>query len=191
MITTFLLFITACAPGGFDNTYSNLEEFLENNYRFTDVVQSSANSSDVSRAYVAEDKSIQEVSEEIRAEVPAQEVSELVEGKQAIVYPEHFIILTNDEDNPEHTLVEVASHGFVRDNFSPSFFQGMFLLWVLDDILDVDDWGKKQRKRCLDATGNCYRGYGTTGGMYKGPISTPPTVRNPSATRGGGPGTGK
>lgn len=180
LLTAFILLLSACG------ITKDIQEIVEDRYQLEDVVESSVDSSDVSKIYNAEED-IPTVASYLQEQIKPNEVSELKEGKQILVYDDYIVTL-QESDDASNTLVEVATVGFVRDNYQPDFFDGLLAYYILDEILDVDDWGKKQKKRCLNATGNCYGGYGTTGGTYKGP-TTIPSFRGSS--RGGGPGTGK
>jgi hypothetical protein len=176
-----LLLITGCS--------TNMTNFVSEQYPLRDVVKSSTNENDLARVYLAEGKSIDEVAKNLQSKKAPKEISQKQEGKQVLVYDDVFVTLTQSEENPNSTLVEVASYGFVRDNYHPSFFDGLLAFWFLNQLLDVDDWGKMQKKRCFDAGGNCYGGYNRSGGNYKGP-QTPPSFKG-YPVRGGGPGTGK
>jgi hypothetical protein len=177
-----LLLITGCS--------TNAQNIVSEQYPLQDVVKSSTDANDVARVYVAEGKSIDEVAKNLQSKKAPQEISQKQGSKQVLVYDDYFVTLTQDESNPNNTLVEVASYGFVRDNYQPDFFDGLLAYWFLDKIFGVPDWRDQQRKRCFDARGgDCYGGYNRSGGRYKGP-QTPPTFRG-SPVRGGGPGTGK
>ncbi|MCA0171586.1 DUF4247 domain-containing protein [Bacillus sp. RAR_GA_16] len=179
LLAAFILLLSACG------ITKDIQEIVEDRYQLEDVVESSVDSSDVSKVYSAEED-IPSVASYLQEQIKPNEVSELKDGKQILVYDDYIVTL--EDRNDDSTTVEVATVGFVRDNYRPSFFDGLLAYYILDEILDVDDWGKKQKNRCLNATGNCYEGYGSTGGSYKGP-TTIPSFRGSS--RGGGPGTGK
>ncbi|MGA9287515.1 MAG: DUF4247 domain-containing protein [Anaerobacillus sp.] len=181
LLTAFILLLSACG------ITKDIQEIVEDRYQLEDVVESSVDSKDVSKVYQA-DEDISTVASHLQEQIKPNEVSELKEGKQILVYDDYIVTLSEDGDESK-TLVEVASVGFVRDNYQPSFFDGLLAYYILDQILDVDDWGKKQKNRCKNSRGNCYGGYVTTGGSYKGP-SKVPSFRG-SSSRGGGPGTGK
>ncbi|MBM7660548.1 hypothetical protein JOC85_001320 [Bacillus mesophilus] len=168
-------------------------DLAEATYPLMDVVKSGTNQQDVSRVFAVEGQSIELVSSHIQDHVVSQpiEVSEVKDQKQVIVYDQYFVTLTRDPDNTETTLVEIANYGFVRDNYQPNFFNGLLVWWLLDDLLDVDDWKNKQQKRCQNSIGGCYGSYGGTGPGYKGPIGQPSLRGGSSSVRGGGPGTGK
>ncbi|WP_226614651.1 DUF4247 domain-containing protein [Guptibacillus hwajinpoensis] len=180
LLTAFILLLSACG------ITKDILEIVEGRYQLEDVVASSVDSNDTSKVYLAEED-IPSVATYLKEQIKPNEVSELKEGKQILVYDDYIVTL-EESDEPSNTLVEVATVGFVRDNYQPDFFDGLLAYYILDEILDVDDWGKKQKNRCQSASGNCYGGYGSTGGSYKGP-ATIPSFRG--SNRGGGPGTGK
>jgi hypothetical protein len=176
-----------------EGMFHNPLDLAEATYPLIDVVKSGANQQDVSRVFAVEGKSIELVASYIQEHVVSQpiEVSEKKDQKQVIVYDQYFVTLTSDPKNDETTLVEIANYGFVRDNYQPNFFNGLLVWWLLDDLLDVDDWKNKQQKRCQDSIGGCYGSYGSTGFGYKGPVGQPSLRGGSSSVRGGGPGTGK
>lgn len=191
-----VLILSACGSGVQGSTGGTLfkdgiAEYIQTTYRLHDVVSSQEGSAEISEIYIAENQSIETVASDLQNYEKPRELSEKKDNKQVLVYDNLFVILTNDPDNPENTLVEVSDYEFVRNHYNPSFFDGLLVLWLLDDILDVDDWGKKQRQKCSNNNENCYRGYGSSGGLFKTP-GTSSTVRGgTSSVRGGGPGTGK
>jgi hypothetical protein len=176
-----------------EGMYGDPLELAEATYPLIDVVKSGTNQQDVSRVFAVEGESIDIVASHIEEHVASQpvEVSENKDQKKVIVYDQHFVTLTSDPKKPATTLVEIANYGFVRDNYQPDFFDGLLVWWLLDQILDVDDWKKKQQKRCENSTGGCYSSYGGTGAGYKGPVGVPSLRGGSSSVRGGGPGTGK
>ncbi|MFC4320475.1 DUF4247 domain-containing protein [Litchfieldia salsa] len=185
-----MLLLSACSSEG-GLFKEGVGEFINNEYIIHDTVNDTTDSSNYSEVYIAENKTIPEVTANITSHEKPKEISDLVEGKQALIYDNLFVIITEDPENPSNTFIEIANHDFVRNNYSPSFFNGLFLLWVLDDVLDVDDWGKKRNNQCKLNPENCYGGYGYSGGGFKG-INKTPTVRGGSSSvRGGGPGAGK
>ncbi len=165
---------------------TSILEIISDEYPLEDVVESSTNSEDTARVFVAKDKSISKVSSFIKDKKEPTNKSEIKDNKQILIYEDYFVTLTKDENDPDNTLIEVASDGFARDNYRPSFFSGFIAYYILDEVFDVDDWGKRQSQRCA---GKCYRGYNQSGGTYKGP-TTPSSFRG-SGNRGGGPGSGK
>jgi hypothetical protein len=179
-----LFIVAGCSP--------NVDNLVSEQYPLRDVVSSSTNASDVARVYVAEGKSIEEIANELQNQRTPKEISQKQNDKQVLVYEDHFVTLTRDENQPGDTLIEVASYGFVRDNYHPDFFDGLMTYWLISNLLGVNDWDRHQRQRCYDTRdpyGNCYGGYNRSGGGYKGPQTPSPFKGTP--TRGGGPGTGK
>ena len=179
------LFLGVCLLAGC--SFGSIQDHVRENYPLYDAVESSANPNDTARIYVAENKSIDDVAEELIEIEEPNEIGSQQEGKRVLVYDDYFVILTEDEDNSNDTFIEVATYGFVRDNYHPSFFDGMFTYFLLSQLFDVDDWADRQRSRC--AGDQCYKGYNASGGGYKGPVTTP-GFRGASG-RGGGPGAGK
>ncbi|MFZ3590695.1 DUF4247 domain-containing protein [Bacillus sp. DJP31] len=168
-------------------------DYIQATYPLVDVVKSSSDQRDVTRIFNAEGSSIEEVTSKIQSGIKSEpvEVSERTNEKQVIVYDDFFVTMTTDPENKENTLVEVATYGFVRDNYQPSFFNGLMAGYLLSSLLDVDDWGRKQNSRCLNSPGGCYGGYIGSGKGYKGPVGQPFLRGGSSSVRGGGPGTGK
>ncbi|MGX4667998.1 DUF4247 domain-containing protein [Cerasibacillus sp. JNUCC 74] len=191
VLISLLLLLAACDSQAksegtlFDH---RIAEFIDDNYTFQDIVSSQEDSSDISEVYIAEDKSIDEVVSELREHEEPDRISDRSDQKQALVYDNLFVIVTEDEDDSDNSTVEIASQQFVRDNFQPSFFHGLFAYWLLDEILDVDDWAKKRQNNCRNSN-DCYGGYHSSGGHYKKSGGSK-SIRS-STIRGGGPGTGK
>jgi hypothetical protein len=181
-IIGIFLFLVGCGSTSILNSISD-------KYPLEDVVESSTDADDTARIFVAKNENLSEVSTFIQGQNEPNDASEIKDNKQVLIYDDYFVTLTQDEDNAENTLIEVASHGFVRDNYSPSFFDGLLTYYLLSNLFGVDDWGKRQNQRCIGAAGSCYKGYNQSGGAYKGP--TAPSTFRGSGIRGGGPGTGK
>jgi hypothetical protein len=190
LILSFTLLLSACSSAYGGLYQEGIAEHVNNEYFIYDTVSSVTDTSNFSEIYIAENQSIDEVIENLTTHQQPVEISEKKDGKQVLVYDNLFVIVTADEDNPSNTLIELANNDFVRNNYSPDFFDGLLLLWVLDDLLDVDDWGKKRKKLCQQNPTNCYGGYVKSGGSFKG-INKTPTLRGSSSVRGGGPGAGK
>lgn len=186
--TAGVVLLLAVLLVGCGNFGQSIREIIDEKYALQDTVKSSTDPDDTAFVYVAQNKTIDEVSDGIQKEMSPERTSDKNEGKQVLVYDQSFVTLMKDEENPDNVLIEVADYQFVRDNYQPSFFQGLFALYVLNDLFDVDDWGKRQKSRCVAAASGCYGGYVGSGGRYKGP-TRPPTFRN--SLRGGGPGAGK
>ncbi len=114
-----------------------------------------------------------ELSSLLSNNIEPSEISEVKDNQQILIYQNEFITLRESEADTSVLLIEVASDEFVRRNYSPNFLSTYFTLRLLEEVLDVDDWGKKYR--------------GTYTGM--GGLGTP--SRGNTTFRGGGPGTGK
>ncbi|KHE72210.1 DUF4247 domain-containing protein [Halobacillus sp. BBL2006] len=161
---------------------SSIEELIKNNFPLLDTVQSDQGRS---RIYMTKELSLPEVSEALSDKIKPEEISERQEGKQALIYPNRFVILQESEEEPGVVTIELASEQFVRNNYHPSFFQGLLAYSILNRVLGVNDWHNKRNTRCKQ-TGDCYSGYGMYGNYNSGSGS----LRG-SSNRGGGPGAGK
>ncbi|WP_456272961.1 DUF4247 domain-containing protein [Bacillus sp. AK031] len=190
LISMLLLAACGTSSGGGSIFKEGVVEFINNNYTFSDTVASAAENSNYSEIYIAENQSIDDVAQAIQDHQEPVRISDKKDNKQVLVYDQLFVILTEDEQNASNTMIEVANDQFVRNNYSPDFFDGLLLLWVLDEVLDVDDWGKKQRLKCRNNPELCYRGYSYSGGTFKG-YNKSPVRGGSSSVRGGGPGAGK
>jgi hypothetical protein len=181
-----LLAVLLAGCGSFGQS---IRDTIDEDYPLKDVVESSTNSDDEAFVYVAKKKNLDDVSKALQEKKSPDKVSEKNEGRQVLVYEDYFVTLMNDEDNPDNTLIEVANYGFVRENYRPSFFQGLLAMSLLNNFLGVNNWGSRQQSRCRASAAGCYGGYAGSGGNYKGP-TTVPSFRKTSP-RGGGPGAGK
>jgi hypothetical protein len=190
LISMLLLAACGTSSGGGSIFKEGVVEFINNNYTFSDTVASATENSNYSEIYIAENQSIDDVAQAIQNHQEPARISEKKDNKQVLVYDQLFVILTEDEQNASNTMIEVANDQFVRNNYSPDFFDGLLLLWVLDEVLDVDDWGKNQRLKCRNNPDLCYRGYSSSGGTFKG-YNKSPVRGGSSSVRGGGPGAGK
>ncbi|GGD16950.1 DUF4247 domain-containing protein [Pontibacillus salipaludis] len=166
-----------------DKKKTSPEELVSSVFPLLDVVEGSSSNQEA-RIYVTQQFTIQELATSLTDAFPPDEKSEVKNGKQIFIYPEHFITLKESEQDEDAVLIELASDRFVRDNYSPNYFNGFFALWVLDEVLDVDDWGKKRKRIC--ASSGCYGGYSSS--KYR--PGQAGSLRG-SSGRGGGPGTGK
>lgn len=192
VFVVFLLSACGTSNGGGSSLFQEgIAVFINNNYTFYDTVTSATNSSNYSEIYLARDKSIDEVTAELQDFEQPEKIGERQEDKQVLVYDDQFVILTDDEEYEGSTLIEVANKEFVRDNYNPSFFQGMLLMSFLNNMFGSNDWDRNQQAKCQQNPNNCYGGFSRSGGGYKG-YTTPPSVRGGSSSvRGGGPGAGK
>lgn len=182
LLSTSLL--SACS-GVFN--HQTILDIAKDKYQMGDTVESSVDKDDTARVFIAKDKSIKEVVEALKKEKQPDKISDFKDDKQVLVYEDYFVTLTKDDKNPKNTNIEVATYGFVRDNYRPSFFQGLMTFYLLDRLFGVNNWRGRQSARC--GTGGCYQGYNKSGGHYKGAGSKP--LFRSNTTRGGGPNAGK
>ncbi|MBM7649429.1 hypothetical protein JOC78_002382 [Bacillus ectoiniformans] len=163
--------------------FTSAEEHIVENYPLIDAVESQVNSEDRSLIYQAENRKVEELADElIQVEEPDQ-TGKYTEGKQVLIYDDQFIILSEDPETPDHSLIEISDEEFVRDNYRPGFFTGMLLGQFLSNSFG-SSWDKNARCRQYN-NDDCYNGYGSSGGYYGG------SSGRGSTFRGGGPGTGK
>ena len=182
LIVILTLLLTACSGFG-----RSILDVIQDRYQISDTVESSVDVDDTSKLFTTK-QSISEVEKTLTDEIKPERESEVVDGKQVLVYDDYFVTLSKDENNPDQTNIEVATYGFVRDNYRPSFFDGLLTYAILNQLFGVSNWSGLQGDRC-NTSGGCYEGYNKSGGHYKGPGSFP--IFRSSTTRGGGPGEGK
>lgn len=178
-----VLFLGACG--------NSIQGLIAKKYPLKDTVQSSTNSRDVSHIYIAKGQSISQVAQYLQKQKTPKRVSAENNGKKVLIYDHNFVTLMKNKTNPNNTDIEVASYSFVRDNYQPSFFNGLFTGYLLGHLFGVPNWSSRQSTRCRNSVYPCYRGYTHSGGHYKGPVR-PPSFRGSSSWfRGGGPNAGK
>lgn len=180
----FLLLVLVLAGCG-----NSIQGIVAKKYQMKDTVQSSTNSSDAAKVYVAKGQSISQVAQYLQKQKSPKKMSALQNGKQILVYNNKFVTLTKSKTNSNSTDIEIASYSFVRDNYRPSFFNGLLTAYFLSSLFNVPNWGSRQSQRCSQSMNPCYGGYRVSGGHYQGP-RRPPTFRT-SLFRGGGPNAGK
>ncbi|MGI2328157.1 DUF4247 domain-containing protein [Planococcus sp. YIM B11945] len=173
-LVSAVLLLAACGM-------AQAEDYVEENYTFVDAVAGSS-SNDRAMMYRSE-QSLSDTATELSGVQEPEQIGEVVEGRQVLVYDDEFIILTEDPDNAGTTLVEVAGDEFVRNTYHPGFFTGMFVGSFLSNRFG-NTWVSTQGNRC--SRGGCYSG----GGSYASFPSTS-TYGRGSNFRGGGPGVGK
>lgn len=160
------------------NTSNEIDDIIEANFPLMDIVSGEGNQN--SDVYATTVLSVSELESVFTSAIKPDKVSEVKNNQQILIYPNHFVTLKINEEDSDVVLIEVASNEFVRRNYAPSFLGTYFAIRILDDVLDVDDWGKKRARECKSR--NCYGGYT---GKYG------PPARGNTSYRGGGPGAGK
>lgn len=161
-----------------NNTSNDIDDIIEANFPLMDVVQAESSSAKI---YATDRFKLNELASVLTKAVKPEEKSEVKDNQQIFIYPNEFVTLKVSPDDSDALIIEVAEDEFVRRNYSPSFLSAYFAYRLLDDVLDVDDWGKRRSRQCN--SGGCYGGY--TGGAYGTPS------RGDTSFRGGGPGSGK
>ncbi|MFD1038132.1 DUF4247 domain-containing protein [Virgibacillus byunsanensis] len=161
------------------NTSNDIDSIIESNFPLMDVVTGEGNQS--AEIYATNVFSLSELEAVLTSAITPEEISEVKDSQQILIYPNHFVTLKVSDDDQDVMLIEVAEDEFVQKNYSPSFLQTYFAFRILDSVLGVNNWGNRRASECR--TGNCYGGY--TGQGYGTP------GRGNSSYRGGGPGSGK
>ena len=166
-----------------DTDVNSIESLVQQAFPLLDTVQTEQG---ISKIYMTKELTLPEVADELSDNIQPEEISERQSDKQVLVYPDNFVIIQESNSEPGLVTIELASDQFVKNNYSPDFFDGLLAFYILNRVLDTDDWFDKRKNRCQQ-TGNCYGGYGMYGGLNSGGSGS---FRG-SSNRGGGPGTGK
>lgn len=161
----------------------NIESLIKESFPLLDTVRSEQG---ISRIYMTKELTLPEVADSLSNAINPEENSERQENKQVLVYPDHFVIIQESTEEAGVITIELAEDDFVKNNYSPGFFNGLFAGYLLNRMLGSNDWYDRRRSTCQQ-TGNCYGGYGMYGNYNAGGTSS---MRG-STNRGGGPGTGK
>ncbi|KKB38246.1 DUF4247 domain-containing protein [Bacillus thermotolerans] len=184
VVLFFVLLVSAAGLLVGCGAASQIEDYIESRYSFVDVITSNYDSAET-YVYLAEDQQVQEVANELIQVQEPDETGKYVNGRQVLIYDDQFVIMTENPDNQNQTLIELSDQEFVRNHYNPGFFQGMLLGHMLTNMFG-GGWDSSQRNRCGSAYNNdCYGGYGASGGSVSG------SSGRGSLFRGGGPGSGK
>lgn len=161
----------------------DIESLVQESFPLLDTVRSDQG---ISKIYMTRELSLTEVTDSLSASIKPEEISERQENKQVLIYPDDFVIVQESTEEPGVITIELATDEFVRNNYSPGFFNGLFAGYLLNRMLGSNDWYDRRRSSCQQSA-NCYGGYGMYGNYNSGGTSS---MRG-STNRGGGPGTGK
>ncbi|SHG05944.1 DUF4247 domain-containing protein [Ornithinibacillus halophilus] len=188
---SLLILLSACSSGGESITAEDIptepsKDAITNaikqagNYEMDDIIEANfpevlkiEGDSSNAEVYGTTRFGLTELSSLLSDTVQPEEISDVKDNQQILIYPDDFITLRESEADPNVLLIEVASDEFVRRNYSPNFLSTYFAFRILDDMLDTRDWSKRQ------------------GGSYSGMGSLNKPSRGFGSFRGGGPGTGK
>ncbi|WP_226583723.1 DUF4247 domain-containing protein [Halobacillus litoralis] len=160
-----------------------IEQLIQESFPLLDTIRSDQG---ISRIYMTRELTLPEVADSLSEAIAPEEISTRQEEKQILIYPDDFIIIQESQEEPGVVTIELASDDFVRNNYSPGFFNGFFTAVLLNRMLGSNDWYNRRRSTCQQ-TGSCYGGYGMYGNYNSGGTGS---MRG-STNRGGGPGTGK
>lgn len=148
----------------------DIDDVIEANFPKLTTVEGDSSNAEI---FATTRFQLTELSSLLSKTIVPSEISEVKDNQQILIYEKEFITLRESKADASVLLIEVASDEFVRRNYSPNFLSTYFTIRLLEEVLDVDDWGKKYR--------------GTYTGM--GDLGTP--GRGNTTFRGGGPGSGK
>ncbi|MFC7320322.1 DUF4247 domain-containing protein [Halobacillus campisalis] len=165
-----------------DSEATSIRSVIRDSFPLLDTVETDEGDSEI---YMTQELTLPETAEQLENKINPEDISDREEGKQVLFYPNEFVILQESDEEPGLVLIEVASDEFVRNNYSPSFFQGLVAYSLLNSMLGSNNWASQRESSCR-ASGDCYGGYG----MYGGSNSGSGSFRG-STNRGGGPGSGK
>lgn len=160
-----------------------IEYAANENFEIDDVVESAfplmttvEGDSSNAEVYATTRFTLPELSSVLTTAFRVEEVSEVKDNQQMIIFPDYFVTLRESEADEEVLLIEVAGNEFVRRNYSPNFLSTYFSIRLLESMLG-NNWNR-------DSYGD-YTGMGSLGG------SGDTTSRGRTTFRGGGPGSGK
>ncbi|WP_244093875.1 DUF4247 domain-containing protein [Jeotgalibacillus sp. R-1-5s-1] len=186
LIVAVMLFLAACGNGG-SIFKDGIRDYISTTYPLYDTISSASNTDQYASVYQAQGRDIASVSEELQNHETPEDLSEIRDGKQILVYDDLFVTLTESEENASDTMIEVAEEEFARDNYRPSFFEGYLLASLLNTRFG-SGWSTSRSQDCNLYPERCYGGYNSSG-TYVGKNAIP-TIRG-SSNRGGGIGSGK
>ncbi|MFD2044694.1 DUF4247 domain-containing protein [Ornithinibacillus salinisoli] len=191
-----LILLAACSSRGMDQGGSITAEDIpeepqkdeitdtinnSKNYEIDDVIEANfprmvtvEGDSSNAEVYATQQFGLSELSSVLSTAIKPEEVSDVKDNQQILIYPDHFLTLRESDADQDVLLIEVASDEFVERNYSSNFLSTYFSIRLLESMLGVNNWG-----------GRSSGGYTGVGGMGDTP------GRGNTTFRGGGPGTGK
>ncbi|MBM7572869.1 DUF4247 domain-containing protein [Aquibacillus albus] len=155
---------------------SDIEAVISNHFYLLDVVEGDNGQANI---YATNRLSISELVSVLSDIIQPEEISDLKDNQQILIYPNNFVTIKESEEDNNAVLMEVASKQFVQNHYSPSFLSTYFAIRTLESVLGVPNWGNRQRNQC--SNGGCYGGYTMDRNQNRGM----------STYRGGGPSAGK
>ncbi|WLR42326.1 DUF4247 domain-containing protein [Bacillus carboniphilus] len=174
IVIAILSLLTACGSSS----------FISSNYEELNTIEDGFGNAGT--IYVAEDKSVSTVANEISENRQPEYISTTDDEKMFLLYPEdsteEVIHLMQSEDNPEDTIIEVVEEDFAEESYDFGMLETFGVLLIASRLYgwnhtDADLKLKKKKKG--------YKGY------INQFTSSDGTIRKGSSVRGGGPGTGK
>lgn len=147
-----------------------IDDIIEANFPEMLTVEGDGSNAEV---FATQQFELTELSSVLAETIEPEEISDLKDNQQILIYPDDFITLRESDEDQDVVLIEVASDEFVRRNYSPSFLSTYFTMRLLSNMLGADDWGSRY------------------GGGYSGMGSLDIPSRGSTTFRGGGPSAGK
>ncbi|WP_424475088.1 DUF4247 domain-containing protein [Oceanobacillus kimchii] len=154
------------------NENVEIDDVIEDAFPLMTTIEGDSSNSEV---YATTRFTLSELSLLLSNEFQTEEISEVKDDQQIIIFNDFFVTLRKNEADQEVLLIEVAGEEFVRRNYSPSFLGTYFSIRLLDSMFG-NNWNR--------SSNGDYSGMGSYGGS--GGIG-----RGNTTFRGGGPGTGK
>lgn len=145
-----------------------IDDVIEANFPLMDTVSEDSEAAEI---YATKQFEITDLAAVLTEAIKPEEISEVKDNQQILIYPDDFVTLRESDEDQDVLLIEVASDGFVRRNYSSSFLSTYFTIRLLENMLGADNWGSRSR------------------GEYRGMKDIP--NRGSTTFRGGGPGAGK
>lgn len=145
-----------------------IDDIIEDNFPLMDTVTGESQTAEI---YATKEFALTELASVLSAAVKPEEISDVKDNQQILIYPDDFITLRESDDDQDVLMIEVASDEFVKRNYSSSFLSTYFTIRLLENMLGTDNWGSRSR------------------GEYRGMRDIP--NRGNTTFRGGGPGAGK
>lgn len=145
-----------------------IDDIIGANFPLMDTVTRESQKAEI---YATKEFKLTELASVLSTAVNPEEISEVKDNQQILIYPDEFITLRESDEDQDVLMIEVASDEFVKRNYSSGFLSTYFSIRLLENMLGVNNWGSRSR------------------GDYRGMGDIP--NRGNTTFRGGGPGAGK
>ncbi|PAV28722.1 DUF4247 domain-containing protein [Virgibacillus profundi] len=145
-----------------------IDDIIEANFPLMEEITGESQKAEI---YATKEFKLTELASVLSTTVKPEEISEVKDNQQILIYPDEFITLRESDEDQDVLMIEVAGDEFVKRNYSSSFLSTYFTIRLLENMLGVNNWGNRSR------------------GEYRGMRDIP--NRGNTTFRGGGPGAGK